>query len=111
MLSVNLGWCDANTVTYAERSCKVKFIAGKASQTITVKQASNSIKTGVNHPYYAWGRKDPFQPSNGLGDINKTWYDKDDASSTNNPAIEDFSTGITCIKNNILKPNVINGQY
>lgn len=111
MLSVNLGWCDANTVTYAERSCKVKFIAGKASQTITVKQASNSIKTGVNHPYYAWGRKDPFQPSNGLGDINKTWYDKDDASSTNNPAIEDFSTDITCIKNNILKPNVINGQY
>ena len=111
MLSVNLGWCDANTVTYAERSCKVKFIAGKASQTITVKQASNSIKTGVNHPYYAWGRKDPFQPSNGLDDINKTWYDKDDASSTNNPAIEDFSTGITCIKNNILKPNVINGQY
>lgn len=111
MLSINLGWCDANTVTYAERSCKVKFTAGKASQTITVKQASNSIKTGVNHPYYSWGRKDPFPPSNGLGNANKTWYDKDDASSTDNPAVEELSIGITCIKNYILKPNVINEQY
>lgn len=108
MLPVNLGWCDANTVTYAERSCKVKFTAGEESQTITVKQqASNFIKTGANSPYYAWGRKDPFPPSNGLGNANKTWYDKDNASSIDNPAVENLSIGITCIKNYILKPNVM----
>lgn len=111
MLPVNLGWCDANAVTYAERSCKVKFTAGGESQTITVKQASNSITTGGNCTYYQWGRKDPLRPSNGLSNGNKTWYDKNGTPSTNGPATENFSTGVTCIKNYILKPDVMHNQY
>lgn len=111
LMSVNLGWCDANAVTYAERSCKVKFTAGGESQTITVKQASNSITTGNNHPYYEWGRKDPFLPSNGLANTNKIWYDKDGNAHTEKPKTENLSTGIACIKNYILKPDVMQSQY
>lgn len=110
-MPVYLGWCDANTIAYTERSCKVKFTAGKASQIITLKQASKSIKTGSNHPYYQAGRKDPFWPSNGLSNTNKTCYDKDGNAFTANPATENLSTGITCIKQYILKPNVMQSQY
>lgn len=110
MLPVSLGWCDASVVTYAERSCKVKFTAGGESQTITVKQASNSITTSNNHPYYQWGRKDPLRPSNGLGNTNKTWYDKDGNAHTESPKTENFSTGATCIMNYILKPDVMQNQ-
>ena len=63
-MPVNLGWCDGRTETYAERSCKVKFTAGDASKEVIIKQASNSIAMGSNHPYYQWGRKDPFLPAN-----------------------------------------------
>lgn len=111
-MSVNLGWCDGSTTNYAERSCKVKFTAGNQSQEITIKQASHSIITaGGNHPYYQWGRKDPFLPSNGLSNANKIWYDKDGTSSNVNPTAENFFTGITAIKNYILKPNVLQSQY
>ena len=106
-MPVNLGWCDANTITYAERSCKVKFTAGTQSKEITIKQAAASITTGGNSPYYQWGRKDPFPPSNGLGNINKTWYDKDGTPSTANPKVMNLSTGTTCITNYILKPDVM----
>lgn len=106
-MPVNLGWCDANTITYAERSCKVKFTAGTQSKEITIKQAAASITTGGNSPYYQWGRKDPFLPSNGSGNINKTWYDKDGTPSTASPKIMNFSTGTTCIKNYILNPSIM----
>ena len=109
-MPIFLGWCDVYTKTYAERSCKVKFTAGGKSQEITIKQTSISITTS-NHPYYQWGRKDPFLPSDGLADANKTWYDKAGNASTLNPATEDFSTGIPCIKNYILKPNVMQSSH
>ena len=110
LMSVNLGWCD-NGMIYAERSCKVKITAGDKSKEITIRQASNSITTGGgNHPYYQWGRKDPFLPSNGLSDTNKTWYDKGGKAYTANPLREDFSTGAICIKNYILKPNVMHSD-
>ena len=109
-MPIFLGWCDVYTKTYAERSCKVKFTAGGKSQEITIKQTSISITTS-NHPYYQWGRKDPFLPSNGLADANKTWYDKAGNASTDNPATENLSTGATCIKNYILKPNVMQSSH
>lgn len=110
LMSVNLGWCDGSTTNYAERSCKVKFTAGGESQTITIRQASKSIVVGGNNPYYQWGRKDPFLPSNGLRDINKTWYDKDGNAHTGSPKTEDFSIGAPCITNYILKPDVMQSQ-
>lgn len=106
-MPVNLGWCDGCTATYAERSCKVRFTAGNASNEVTITQTPASIIIGGNHPYYEWGRKDPFWPWNGLSNTNKTCYNKDDiafAGSTSN-----FSTGITCIKNYILYPYAMHG--
>lgn len=110
-MPVNLGWCDGRTETYAERSCKVKFTAGDASKEVIIKQPSASITTGGNHPYYQWGRKDPFPPSNGLANTNKIWYDKDGNAHTESPQTENLSTGIACIKNYILKPDVMHSQY
>lgn len=106
-MPVNLGQCDGNTITYAERSCKVKFTAGDQSKEITIKQLANVIATGDNHPYYEWGRKDPFYPSNGMDNTTKSWYDKEGIPSTDNPAKANLSTGAACIKNYILKPNVM----
>lgn len=111
LMPVNLGWCDGRTETYAERSCKVKFTAGDASKEVIIKQVSASITTGGNHPYYEWGRKDPFPPSNGLANTNKIWYDKDGNAHTESPQTENLSTGIACIKNYILKPDVMHSQY
>lgn len=110
-MPVNLGWCDGRTETYAERSCKVKFTAGDASKEVIIKQVSASITTGGNHPYYQWGRKDPFLPSNGLANTNKIWYDKDGNAHTESPQTENLSIGIACIKNYILKPDVMHSQY
>lgn len=110
-MPVNLGWCNNAVTIYSERSCKIRFTAGNQSKEITIKQASASITTtGSNNLYYQWGRKDPFPPSNGLGNTCKIWYDKSGIPSTANPVTEDFSTGITCIKKYILKPNVMQSQ-
>lgn len=111
-MPVNLGWCDGYVQNYAERNCKIRFTAGNQCKEITIKQASSSIVIGGNNPYYQWGRKDPFLPSNGLytNCSNKTWYNKDGVSSTNPPATEDFTIGIACIKNFILNPNVMHNQ-
>ena len=54
-MPVNLGQCDGNTITYEERSCKVKFIAGDQSKEITIKQLANVIATGSNAPFLSMG--------------------------------------------------------
>lgn len=110
IMPVNLGWCDDDVTTYAERSCKVRFTAGDASKEVTIRQVSASITIRGNHPYYQWGRKDPLRPSNGLANTNKTWYDKNGTSSQSNPATENFFAGVTCIMNYILKPDVMQNQ-
>jgi hypothetical protein len=111
-MPVNLGWCDGAVTIYTERSCKVRFTAGNQSQEIAIKQVSASITTvGGNNPYYQWGRKDPFLPSNGLNDTSKIWYDKSGVSSTGNPATQHFYTGATCIRNYILNPNIMQEQH
>ena len=110
-MPVNLGQCDGNTITYAERSCKVKFTAGDQSKEITIKQLANVIATGSNAPFYQWGRKDPLYPSNGMGNTTKIWYDKEGIPSTANPMKGTFSAGNDCIKNCILNPNLMHNRY
>lgn len=114
LMSVNLGWCEGRTETYAERmKYWIRFQSidpdGIMHQRRLIIQPSASITTGGNHPYYQWGRKDPFPPSNGLA--NKIWYDKDGNAHTESPKTENFSTGATCIMNYILKPDVMHSQY
>lgn len=110
MMPVNLGWCDGYTITYAERSCRVKFTAGDKKEIMIIKQAAKSITNSGNHPFYQWGRKDPFLPSNGLDNGNKTWYDKDGIASTSNPTRANLLSGSRCIKNYILNPNVMHSR-
>ena len=122
-MPVNLGWCEGETVTFgtAERTCQVKFTAGSDSneqtQTITLTQSYGTVTTYDGNPYYQWGRKDPFIPSNRNGTTftNKTWYNASGTSSTNSPTMQNFGTGSSGVKNYILNPGVMtnnsNGDY
>lgn len=112
LMAVNLGWCDGESTTYAARSCKVRFTADERTSDIAVSQLKAEITSGGNCPYYQWGRKDPFRPSNG-GSGNKIWYDKDGTASASAVKVESFPYGSETIKNHILKPDVMqgNGQY
>ncbi len=115
LMSVNLGWCEGRTETYAERmKYWIRFQSidpdGIMHQRRLIIQPSASITTGGNHPYYEWGRKDPFPPSNGLVNTNKTWYDKDGNAHTESLQTENLSTGVACIMNYILKPDVMQNQ-
>lgn len=105
-MPVPLGWCDGETVTYGARGCKVRFTAGEQTADIAVSQNSSTVTTGGNHPYYQWGRKDPFRPSNG-GNGNKTWYDANGTASAAHMKVEAFPYGTECIRNYILKPDVM----
>lgn len=102
-MPVNLGWCEGPTTDYAERSCKVRFTAGNQEKEIIIKQVANSIPTIGNHPYYQWGRKDPFVPA--IRDKNKTWYNAAGTASNASPGVSNHLAGSTCIRNYILKPD------
>ena len=112
LMAVNLGWCDGESTTYAARRCKVRFTADEQTSDISVSQKNAEITSGGNCPYYQWGRKDPFRPSNGVSG-NKIWYDKDGTASAASVKVESFPYGLETIKNYILKPDVMqgNGQY
>ena len=80
MMPVNLGWVSATTAgttTYEGRSCLVRInqTGTTNSKTITVTQKEGSVTTSSsegNSPFYQWGRKDPFLPSDGTGNTDKT---------------------------------------
>lgn len=109
LMAVNLGWCDGESTTYAARSCKVRFTADERTSDIAVSQLKAEITSGGNCPYYQWGRKDPFRPSNGVSG-NKIWYDKDGTASAASVKMESFPYGSETIKNYILKPDVMQGN-
>ena len=113
-----LGWCDERTTTYEARSCKVKFTAGEKNEEITIVQKENKITFGDNHPYYQWGRKDPFLPSNGYQNMvgtlikneNKRWFGPDGLHTTNNPTVQNLGTSNRCIQQYILQPEVMHSS-
>lgn len=112
LMPVDLGWCDSYQTDYAERCCKVRFITDNKTEEITITQSPHSVWTNGNSPYYQWGRKDPFPPSNGNGsdNSNKTWYIADGTPSDASPTTKNLSTSLDCIKNYILNPNVMHDQ-
>ena len=79
---VNLGWVGSGSITksgYEGRSCDVKVTqsGGGQTQTFTITQSPNITVTaskGGNSPFYQWGRKDAFPPSNGSGNTDKSVY-------------------------------------
>ena len=100
---LNLGWCGDGIYYYHERSCLVKFMAGGESKIMTIRQLPARFQPGYS-PYYQYGRKDPFQPSDGTNAI-KTWYNKDGVPSTAYPTVKNLGSGDNLIKNCILNPN------
>lgn len=59
----NLGWCDAKTVEYLERTGEFNFRQAESnkSHTLIVTQRPKRIEFYVgNNTYYQWGRKDPM---------------------------------------------------
>lgn len=81
-MSLPLGFCHADTRKYPKRKVYVTITQNegtnnvKKKATATIEQSSATTQSlGDNAPYYQYGRKDPFCPSNGKGNTNKTLYD------------------------------------
>ena len=101
---LNLGWCGGDIYDYYERSCLVKFTAGGESKIMKVRQLPARFQPGYS-PYYQYGRKDPFQSSDGKSSKIKTWYNKDGVPSTAYPAVKSLGSEDNLIMNCILHPN------
>lgn len=76
MMPVNLGHCDGPTTTYPERSVRVVFTQTEsgATQSFVFTQSEGKVSSGDNSPYFQWGRKDAFLPSNGTGNADKIFF-------------------------------------
>ena len=81
-MKLPLGFCHADTRKYPTRKVYVTITQNegtnndKKTATATIEQSSSTTQSlGVNAPYYQYGRKDPFCPSDGNGNTNKTLYD------------------------------------
>ena len=105
---VNVGFVTTSrtTKTYIGNQCRVKASLDDVSIGFTVKQADvekTEELTGYS-PYYQWGRKDPFLPSNGTANTDHTAY-----------SLSGTTTGIikypyrTYVQNAIKEPTKING--
>lgn len=66
VMPVNLGWCSGGKVIkyYRRRKCEIKFKFGDHEITRTIEQYPHFLLPRGDHPYYQWGRKDPFVGSN-----------------------------------------------
>lgn len=66
VMPVNLGWCAGNTPIryYKRRKCVIKFKVGDHEIVRTIEQYPHFAVPRGDHPYYQWGRKDPFVGTN-----------------------------------------------
>lgn len=66
VMPVNLGWCSGGKEIkyYKRRKCDIKFKFGDQEITRTIEQYPHFLLPRGDHPYYQWGRKDPFVGSN-----------------------------------------------
>ncbi len=79
-MEVPLGWCDNEVRICDPRTFRItvkQAETGGQTATANVLQlnADSTYTYGVNAPYYQWGRKDPMLPSNGMGYLDKPYYD------------------------------------
>lgn len=66
VMPVNLGWCSGDKAIkyYKRRKCDIKFKVGDHEIIRTIVQYPHFVLPRGDHPYYQWGRKDPFVGSN-----------------------------------------------
>lgn len=62
VMPVNLGWCAGEKAIkyYKRRKCEVKFKVGEHEIVREIVQYPHFVLPRGDHPYYQWGRKDPF---------------------------------------------------
>lgn len=103
-MGVNLGWCDAGTTTYDDRSVKVRFTQAEtgSTQVITFTQASHSVVNSGNQTYFQFGRKDPMLGA--IRDVNGSTVDKTFYSGSY--SFDKSGTGKVTIGTSIQKPHV-----
>ncbi len=104
-MEVQLGWCDADVRVYDPRTFHITVkqtdTGGQTATANVLQLSSDSTYTyGVNAPVYQWGRKDPMLPNNGMGNIDKPYYD-----NQYNPRTTQNSSNI---KDMIMHPNMFN---
>jgi len=80
LMEVPLGWCDEDVRVYDPRTFHItvkQSETGGQTATANVLQltADSTYSYGINAPFYQWGRKDPMLPSNGIGNVDKPYYD------------------------------------
>ncbi len=80
LMEVPLGWCDEDVRIYDPRTFHItvkQSESGGQTATANVLQltADSTYTYGINAPFYQWGRKDPMLASNGMGNIDKPYYD------------------------------------
>lgn len=75
VMPVNLGWCagDKKIKYYKRRKCDITFKVGEHEIIRTIEQYPHFLLPRGDHPYYQWGRKDPFVGSNKLWENKKRW--------------------------------------
>ena len=78
VMPVNLGWCSGDKAIryYKRRKCEIKFKVGDNEIIRTIEQYPHFVLPRGDHPYYQWGRKDPFVGSN-MAYGNKQRWDHD----------------------------------
>ena len=76
-LPVNIGWCDAENLTFDARHAMVRFTQPRsgAERVVTVTQKAHTDVYSGNQPYFQFGRKDPMLP--GIRKTNGAVGDKD----------------------------------
>lgn len=103
-MGANIGWCDAGTTTYDDRSVKVRFTQAEtgSTQVITLTQASHSVVNSGNQTYFQFGRKDPMLGA--IRDVNDSTVDKTFYSGSY--SFDKSGTGKVTIGTSIQKPHV-----
>ena len=89
LMPVNLGWCSGNKefIYYRPRKCDITFTVGDLKIKRTIIQYPHLLLPRGDHPYYQWGRKDPF-----IG-TNKLWTNKQRWSTVVKPDGSEFDFG------------------
>ncbi len=77
----NLGYASPTETDFPLRTVKVRITQtgleaafNPKSVEITLTQTAGKEETAANNPHFQWGRKDPFPPSNGINNIERTMF-------------------------------------
>lgn len=95
-MEVPLGYVDPETrVSPVKRVIHLKIKQDNAkgdSAMVTINQDGITRAYGASVPYYQFGRKDPFPPSDGLGNNDKPLYDVNLKMTTSPAFVQTYTT-------------------